>query len=159
MDFYHLLFISGKAWLGFNDIIAYHFLSKDSVRKWQLLCNEKHIKAILFVWYLLYNFLQISLCLESNWLCFVKSFGHLFLLLFLFTVYLVTQGVNPREHGIKQELVCNVFSVIIWYFHFFLYLFALCNPSVTLLCSSGANQDVHEQSERDYRQEESSPFE
>ncbi|XP_008336189.2 nuclear nucleic acid-binding protein C1D-like, partial [Cynoglossus semilaevis] len=22
----------------------------------------------------------------------------------LFTVYLVTQGVNPREHGIKQEL-------------------------------------------------------
>lgn len=26
--------------------------------------------------------------------------------LFLFTVYLVTQGVNPREHGIKQELVC-----------------------------------------------------
>lgn len=27
------------------------------------------------------------------------------LILFLFSVYLVTQGVNPREHGIKQELV------------------------------------------------------
>lgn len=25
---------------------------------------------------------------------------------FLSTVYLVTRGINPREHGIKQELVC-----------------------------------------------------
>ena len=76
-----------------------------------------------------------------------QSFFH-----FLFPVYLVTQGINPREHGIKQELVCVFFGACAFS------MFVLIVSSVTIFCSLGANKDLHEQSEGDHRQEESCPF-
>lgn len=114
------LYNNGKAWLGFNDC-TYDFWSKDSVRKWQLLWDtNRYYQFYFYDIYIGFVFIEFVSALYPY------SFWHAVLLLFVLTVYLVTQGVNPREHAIKQELV-RMFSL--WHVHAFsVYLHCVIPP-------------------------------